>query len=163
MFRKLKKSMECFRYNAPSRGNFCENCGFKIPTTNIDRILLSYIRKGYTYNEILQFLEHEHFIKISLRTLNNRVKTYGIGKRNQNNYHGDVNQLKSVIGEEVRGCGQLLEYLSMWNHLCLNHDIYAPRDHVMTALQKVDPAGTEAQRKHQLKRREYESNGPNDC
>ena len=155
--------MECFRCNAPSRGNFCENCGFKIPTTNIERILLSYIRKGYTYNEILQFLKHEHFIKISLRTLNNRVKTYGIGKRNQNNYHGDVNQLKSVIGEEVQGCGQLLGYLSMWNHLRLNHNIYAPRDHVMTALQQVDPAGTEARRKHQLKCREYESNGPNDC
>ena len=153
--------MECFRCNAPSRGNFCENCGFKIPTTNIERILLSYIRKGYTYNEILQFLKHEHFIKISLRTLNNRVKTYGISKRSQNNYHGDINQLKSVIGE-VRGCGQLLGYRSMWNHLRLNH-IYAPSDHVMTALQQVDPAGTEARRKHQLKCREYESNGPNDC
>ena len=33
----------------------------------------------------------------------------------------------------------------------------------MTALQQVDPAATEARRKHQLKRLEYESNGPNDC
>ena len=33
----------------------------------------------------------------------------------------------------------------------------------MTVLQQVDPAATEAQMKHQLKRREYESNGPNDC
>ena len=163
MFRKLKKSMECFRCNAPRRGNFCENCGFKIPTTNIERILLSYIRKGYTYNEILQFLKHEQFIKMSLRTLNNRVKTYGFGKRRQNNYHGDINQLKSVIGEEVRGCRQLLGYCSMWNHLRLNHNIYAPRDHVMTALQQVDPAATEARRKYNLKRCEYESNGPNDC
>ena len=96
--------MECFRCNAPSRGNFCENCGFKIPTTSIERILLSYIRKEYTYNEILQFLKHEHFIKMSLRTLNNRVKTYGIGKKSHNNYHGDINQLKSAIREEVRGC-----------------------------------------------------------
>lgn len=104
MFRRLKNSMECFRCNAPSRGNFCENCGFKIPTTSIERILLSYIRKEYTYNEILQFLKREHFIKMSLRTLNNRVKTYGICKKSQNNYHGDINQLKSVIREEVRGC-----------------------------------------------------------
>ena len=155
--------MECFKCNAPSRGNFGENCGFKIPTTNIERILLSYIRKGYTYNKMLQFLKHEHFIKMSLRTLNNRVKTYSIAKRSQNNYHADINQLKSVIGEEVRGYGQLLGCRSMWNHLRLNHDIYAPRDHVMTTLQKVDPAATEARRKHQLKCREYESYGSNDC
>ena len=51
----------------------------------------------------------------------------------------------------------------MWNHLRLNHYIYAPRDHVMTTLQKVDPAATEARRKHQLKCREYESYGSNDC
>ena len=150
--------MECFRCNGPPRGNFC----FKIPTTNIERILLSYIRKGYTYNEILQFLKHEHFIKMSLRTLNNRVKTYGIGKKSQNNYHGDINQLKSVIREEVRGCGQLLGYRSMWNYLHLNHDIYAPCDHVMTALQQVELTATEA-RTHQLKSREYESNDSNDC
>ena len=131
--------MECIRCNAPSRGNSCVNCGFKIPTTDIERVLLSYIRKGCTYNEILQFLKHEHFIKMSLRTLNNRVKTYGIGKRSRNNYHGDINQLRSVIREEVRGFRQLLGNCSMWNHLHLNHDIYAPRDHVMTALQQVNP------------------------
>ena len=50
----------------------------------------------------------------------------------------------------------------MWKYLRLNHGVYAPRDNVMTALQQVDPAATEARRKHQLKRLEYESNGPND-
>ena len=160
---KLKKPMECFRCNATSRGNFCGNCGFEIPTGNIERILLLYIRNGYTYNKILQLLKHEHSIKMSLGTLCNRVKTYGIGKRSQSNYHGDINQLKSVIGEEVRDCGQLLGYRSMWNHLRLNHNIYAPRDHVMTAFHPVDPAATEARRKYHLKRLEYESNGLNDC
>ena len=36
----------------------------------------------------------------------------------------------------------------MWKYLRLNHDIYASRDNVMTALQQVDPAATEARGKH---------------
>lgn len=67
-------------------------------------IIREYFRKGYSYTEIVRFLEHCHGIKISLRTLKSRLKAYGLRRRGR--YTNDhIEQVVESVGENIRTHG----------------------------------------------------------
>ncbi len=71
-------------------------------------LIESYFLKGFQYDVILDFLQKEHGVKLSLRTLKRRLQEYGMQKRSK---HADddsnSNLLKEIIREEMRGSGEL--------------------------------------------------------
>ena len=104
-----------------------------------------YFGKKYKYTTILEFLESFHDIKISKRTLLNKLKEYGLSRRT---YNANEEQVRQCIQRELDGSGQLLGHRAMWRRLRSKY---------------MDPEGTKLRRSHQLKRREYLNPGPNHC
>lgn len=62
---------------------------------------------------------------------------------------------------EVEGSGCNLGYRSMWKKIQKVYNITATRETVRKILGVVDPEGVEARRRYKLKRRTYNSPGPN--
>ena len=47
-------------------------------------LITFYFNRGFSYNEIIQFLAKQHNISISYRTLCRHLKTYGLHRRGFN-------------------------------------------------------------------------------
>ena len=73
-----------------------------------------YFSKNYDYSTILLFLERGHDIKISKRTLLNRLKQCGLRRRGRDEDEGMV---KEYVNRELDGSGSLLGYRAMWRRL----------------------------------------------
>ena len=102
-----------------------------------------YFRRNYEYDAILEFLDKFHDIKMSKRTLLNRLKGYGLSKRSRN-IHEDV--LHKHIICELQGSGNLLGYRAMWRRLHLKYGINVPRSTVEELLREIDPEGVRNRR-----------------
>ena len=119
-----------------------------------------YFSRKYEYNTILDFLDKYHDIKMSKRTLLNRLKEYGLSRRN---CEIDEAILREHISRELEGPGNLLGYRAMWRKLHLKYDINVPRSSVEILLREMDPEGTRLRQARRLKRRKYTNPGPNCC
>ena len=119
-----------------------------------------YFFRRYEYNTILDFLDKYHDIKMSKRTLLNRLKQYGLTRRNC-----DINEavLLQHISKELEGAGNLLGFRAMWRKLHLKYGINVPRSAVEVLLREMNPEGTRLRQAHRLKRRSYINPGPNNC
>lgn len=119
-----------------------------------------YFSKNYDYKTILELLERYHGIKISKRTLLNRLKMYGLCRRGR---AIDEQIVREHITRELDGSGSLLGYRSMWRRLHSKYGINVPRSTVQVLLAELDPEGTQQRKAHRLKRRQYSNPGPNFC
>ena len=111
-----------------------------------------YFEKNYKYTTILEFLEKFHDIKISKRTLLNKLKEYGLSRRT---YNANEEQVRQCIQRELDGSGQLLGYRAMWRRLRSKYNINVRRVMGQSLLKEMDPEGKKLRRSHRLKRREY--------
>ena len=119
-----------------------------------------YFRRSYDYNAILEFLDKYHDIRMSKRTLLNRLRDYGLNRRNRN---VDEDLLRDHINRELQGSGNLLGYRAMWRRLHLKYDINVPRSAVEELMREIDPEGVRSRKAHRLKRRKYSNPGRNYC
>ena len=108
----------------------------------------------------MQFLVDCHGIKMSLSTLNRRLRDYGLKRRGN---EVDVDQQRDIIRNEISGSSQALGYRAVWHYLRLVHRIHVPRHLVATILRDVDPVGVQQRRRRRLSRRKYFSYAPNFC
>ena len=118
-----------------------------------------YFSRKYEYNTILDFLDKFHDIKMSKWTLLNRLKEYGLTRRNR---EMDEATLRQDISRELEGAGNLLGYRAMWRELHFKYGTNVPRSAVEILLREMDPEGTRLRQAHRLKRR-YTNPGPNYC
>jgi len=126
-----------------------------------DRELLTYyFETGYAYEEILQFLRDRHDLEMSLSTLKRRLRLYGLKRKGNIVTNEKMQDLRSSIQNLVDdGAWSSLGYRTTWQLLkCRGFQV--PRSLVETVLREVDPEGTEARRRHQLRRRKYNNLGP---
>eukprot|EP00111_Clytia_hemisphaerica_P004806 TCONS_00013816-protein len=143
---------------------FCGICGERKAPTRIEQlsgekeIIEYYFHRGFVYESILLFLNVNHGIQMSLRTLKRRLGEYGLKKKDVNVNEG---QIRTIIEREIEGPSSQLGYRGMWNKLRTSYSLTVPRDTVMRILKDVDPDGTEERRKRRLIRRVYRSQGPN--
>ena len=86
-----------------------------------------YFSKNYDYQTILLFLEREHGVNISKRSLLNRLKEYGLRGRERD---VDEDIIKEYLNREVDCSGSLLGYRAMWRKLHSKHGINVPRSTV---------------------------------
>ena len=120
-------------------------------------IIQYYFFRGFNYEEIRRFLQKNHAIEMSIRTLKRRIKSYGL-RRRQAEY--EIAHVREAIENIVDGHGSLQGYRAVRHTLQLK-GLRVPRIVVLEILREIDPEGTEQRRAHRLKRREYRNPGPN--
>jgi transposase InsO family protein len=59
--------------------------------------------------------------------------------------------------------GSLAGYRKMWHILRIKHHLHVPRKLVATILRELDPEASDMRREKKLRRRQYLSQGPNQC
>lgn len=124
-----------------------------------ENLLRYYFQRGFTYKEILLFLQTYHNHTISYNTLLRRFRQYGLRRRGQIN-DLEVLDLRRRILEIMSGSGSLQGYRSVWHTLELE-GLRVPRVIVADIIRELDPEGIELRKTHRLKRRIYRNPGPN--
>ena len=94
---------------------------------------------------------------MSMHTLHDRLREYGLIRRNANS---DNAQIYQAIQQELDGSGCMRSYRAVWHTLRLDYEIQAPRRKVEGILQQVDDKGTALPKAHALKRRSHTNPGP---
>ena len=95
---------------------------------------------------------------MSMRTLQNRLRDYGLKRRGINT---DDRQIYQAIHHELDGPCCIRGYRAMWHWLRSEYGIQTPRSKVESILHEVDPEGTDLRKAHRLRRRTYTNTGPN--
>ncbi len=104
------------------------------------------------------FLESQHGIRMSLKTLKRRLKRLNLSQRASCSPQESVN---AAIRTELNGSGQLLGYRAMWQTLQQKHSLTVRQDDVMHALRVLNPEGVSLRHGRQFVRRSYCAAGPN--
>ena len=118
----------CFAYGARKLVNY--------DLRNENYFVEYYFKRSVRYELILVQLDIHLKMKMSLHTLQRRLKVLGLNKSHAT---ASVAVVKQIIEREIEGPSMLGGYRSMWYKLRTTHNIIAPRDSVMEILKEVDP------------------------
>ena len=113
------------------------------------RLIKEYFNKGFTYEEIVEFLSKNHSLQMSIATLKRRIKQYGLQRRN---IDYDVNVVREKIVNILDGPGCMGGYRHVWHTLKLQ-GISVPRSVVWHLVKLLDPEGVKLRKAHRLRRR----------
>ncbi len=126
-------------------------------------IVENYFHLGYKYDLIVSLLKNEHGIEMTVRTLKRRLKSYQLSRRGDNE-NFDEGHIRNIIRQEMESAGgSLAGYRKMWHILRLKHHLHVPWKIVAKILRELDPEASDMRRRKRLKRRQYISQGPNQC
>lgn len=129
-------------------------CIFK---DNLDEMVAQYFSMGFQQKEIIAFLKVLHGRRVSPRTLKRILSKLKLFRRKEYSRMEDVVQF---IQGEINKSGKLHGY--KWMHLrCLQNNLVVTQQVVRDLLLMLDPEGVELRRKRRLRRRQYNSKGPN--
>ena len=157
-WRFLLSSCECGADIGNSDHKFCTSCGLELLSDEKTTVTF-YFSRGFEYKSIIHMLSKQHGIKMSERTLKNRLKEFGL-RRKLALY--DEAQLRRQIEQEMEGPGCMAGYRSM-SHTLSMKSIRVPRRVVEEIMRELDPEGCETRRRKRLRRRKYRAPGPNYC
>ena len=130
---------------------------------NERRIIGNYFHLGFKYDLITHLLKNEHGIEMTVRTRKRRLKSYQLSRRSENT-HFCEEHVRNLISQEMQvAAGSLAGYRKMWHILRIKHHLHVPRKLVATILRELDPEASDMRRKKKLRRRQYLSQGPNQC
>ena len=121
-------------------------------------LIESYFHLSFRYTEILLFLGLHHGIFLSLRHLKRLLKSMGLGRRRN---PSDIRDVCQAIEEELRGSGSCIGYSQMAQRLVNEHRLVVGGETVRELLKIIDREGVEKRLRHRLKRRQYQTKGPN--
>ena len=121
-------------------------------------LFAAYVRAGYPYLVIVQFLKTRHGVDISLRTFKARLRAYGI-RRRCNAPHLD--EVKNCIQVELNSPAANVGYRQMQRLLVQRYNLSVSNNTVMRVLSQLDPAGCARRRTRRFARRTYHCKGPN--
>ena len=143
--------------------NYCPQCGTEVlkdiedANYNERSVITEYFNKGYEYSTIVQLLEKEHDVTMSIRTLKSRLHEYGLKRRN---IVYDEEFIRQRINDILDGPGCVAGYRSVWHTLKLE-GLQFPGDIVEQTIRELDPEGCAERKAKRLKRRKFVSPGPN--
>ena len=121
-------------------------------------LLADYVRQGYAYSTILQFMKSYHDLPMCLRTLKNKLRHYGITRRK---HATPVDTVINAIANEMKSSAANVGYREMHRILKCKHGYTVSKHTVMRLVAGMDPAGSARRRGRRLTRRIYHSEGPN--
>ncbi len=112
----------------------------------------------YTKREICMLIKKDHGIAITERQLKYICKKEGLSKcRNI-----DYSTLKEMVANELDSSRSKVGYRQMSEIINLRYGTRIAKESIRKALKDVDPAGVEERRGRVLKRKVYETKGPNE-
>eukprot|EP00112_Aurelia_sp_Birch-Aquarium-sp1_P002154 Seg1232.24 transcript_id=Seg1232.24/GoldUCD/mRNA.D3Y31 product="hypothetical protein" protein_id=Seg1232.24/GoldUCD/D3Y31 len=126
--------------------------------TEEDDMIVGYFIQGYTNLEIVAFINDVHGQNISLSTLKRRLRNMGLKRRYETVPTDD--ELREVLLRELGGSGCFVGYRKIWSRLRRN-GIIVKRSRVMMLLRELDPEGVDCRKNKRLRRRAYQTKGPN--
>ena len=151
--------MQCINCQVNVSTIYCTNCGAKVAATSFELEVTKYFRKGFTYTEIINLLERQHDVKISMRTLKKKLKSFGLKRKNHSITH--LSRAIDIVTQQVSTLGSSVGYRTIWHNLSHDFGINVPRDLIMLTMRELDPIGASTRKVRSLKRRIYHSDGPN--
>ena len=87
---------------------FCSRCGAAVDK---EEVLIRYhFQRGFPYSVIILFLKKYHAMEMSMRTLHNRLREYGLRRRNT---ESDDVEILQAIQQELDGPGCMRGYRAM--------------------------------------------------
>ena len=125
-------------------------------------VITNYFNSGFTYDEIISYLSEFHDISMSERTLRNRLRTWGLRRRNLVMNNALEQEIRLKIGTLISGPGCLMGYRRVWRAL-KNDGYQVKRSDVARLLKEIDPEGVQERRRRRLTRRVYSNPGPDYC
>ena len=92
---------------------------------DIEEVLIRhYFQRGFDHSVILLFLEKYHATEMPVPTSHNRLREYGLRRRNANSYDAEIYQ---AIQQELDRPDCMRGYRARWHTLRLDYGIKAPR------------------------------------
>lgn len=84
---RFRKECSFCQFSLKLTHNFCPQCGTEVLNDDDNpyderAVITTYFRKGFEYARIVQMLQKEHGVTMSVRTLKNRLSNYGLKRRN---------------------------------------------------------------------------------
>lgn len=107
---------------------------------------------------MLDFLATTHNIKMSLRSLKSKLKSYSLSRQT---HFSPLTTIRAAIQEELKGPGQHYGYRSMWQTLRQKYSLTVRRADVMALMRELEPSGIQLRARRRFVRRVYSSRGPN--
>ncbi|XP_065887587.1 uncharacterized protein [Dysidea avara] len=125
---------------------------------SIDDVIAELFYSTRQYKAILQRLKLIHGIDRSMSWLKRQLKRLGLKRRSPDPPDETV---KTLIESIISCSNQLRGYRAVWRILYSKYRLPVRRDTVMRIMRQIDPEGVKLRKKRRLKRRLYNSKGPN--
>ncbi len=124
---------------------------------DVEDLVKSYFRLGFSNKEILCLLAHQHGVIISKRTLQRLCRKLNLFRRKNQT---DIEEIASFVQSEMATSGRLQGY--RWLHLpTIRRGYVVSQETMRMVIKEIDPVGVELWRTRRLRRRQYFSRGPN--
>ena len=123
----------------------------------MDETIRALFHIGLSYNDILISLARVDGTVVSMRTLKRVLRRLGLFRRL---HYSDFMDITLFILSEVEKSGQLHGY-KMMHQKCILQKYVVTQETVRHILRIIDPIGVEIRQRNRLRRRKYNSLGPN--
>ena len=117
-----------------------------------------YFGLGFSYSEVLSFLQVYHGIRLSLRHLKRILKKRGLRRRN---IQSNVETVIDAVEHELQWSGSTIGYRQMHQRMLSDHGVVIDRETVRRIIKGLDPEGVEMRSKRRFRRRRYVASGAN--
>ena len=129
---------------------------FSSEETGLEEILTSYFYAGFTYTEILEFLNVYHGHQISPATLKRRFKALGLHRRPLVPGRATVEEVNNAVQKELDTSGANLGYRRIWASL-KKQKILIRKEDVRKAILELKVEGVQQRKRRKLVRWKYRS------
>lgn len=120
-------------------------------------LLQRYFFKGLSFSEIQKLLRQLHNVTFSVRHIRRVANSMQLYKRKQSN----INRCIKFIHQTISRTGSLHGYRWM-QQKCIRNGLVISKETVRLIMKFIDPSNVSLRRKKKLRRRKYESHGPNE-
>ena len=133
---------------------------FSSEEPGLEEILTSYLYAGFTYTEILEFLNVYHGQKISLSTLKRRFKALGLHRRPLVPWRATIKEVNNAVQKELDASGSNLGCSRIWASLKRQKILVRKKD-VGKAILELNAEGVQQRKRRKFVSRIYGNLGPN--
>lgn len=114
------------------------------------------VKPKLKYKDICTIINEHHEIDLTMRTLKEKLRKYCLTRvRNVSD-----NELRNMVSTELETSACSYGYRQMTEHLCIKFGINISKEAVRRVLKSLDPNGVSERRRHVIRRRVYDTDGP---
>lgn len=124
---------------------------------NPEKLIENYFQLGLHQKEILSLMKSIHNITINHRTLKRILRKLGLYRRKR---FSNLETVLEFVNNQLEKSGYLHGY--RWMHLkCIQAGLVVTQNTIREILWLLDPQGVDIRKRKRLRRRQYNTKGPN--